>query len=150
MMLPRVFGENLFDDWFDFPFDKEFFSKAGALAGRPEKNLMKADVKEGKDAFELAIDLPGFSKEQIKADLNNGYLTISASRFSENDKKDEEGNYVRRERYSGSCSRSFYVGSQVTEEDIKGKYENGILNLEIKTVDPKKKVEEKKYIAIEG
>ena len=107
MLMPSIFGENLFDDWMDFPFEREFFGRRNPLYGKNEKNLMKTDVKEVENGYEVAMDLPGFKKEDISAKLENGYLTITASKGLDKDEKNEEGKYIRRERYSGSCSRSF-------------------------------------------
>ena len=145
MMFPSVFGENLFDDWMDFSFpdiDK-------TLYGKHAKNMMKTDVKETDQGYEVAIDLPGFKKDEIKLELNDGYLTISAEKGLDKDEKDKENRYIRRERYAGSMSRSFYVGESLTEQDIHAKYENGILTLDVPKED-KKAVPEKRYIAIEG
>ena len=145
MMMPSIFGENLIDDFFgyDYPF--------GRYQRTDVNSLMKTDVKEHDDGYELEISLPGYKKEDIHAELKNGYLMINASISKSNDEKDEEsGKYIRRERYSGSCSRSFYVGENVTQEDIKAKYENGVLTLLIPKNEPKKLEEEKKVIAIEG
>lgn len=149
MMTPSIFGENLFDDWMDFPFEREFFGRRNPLYGKNEKNLMKTDVKEVENGYEVAMDLPGFKKEDISAKLENGYLTITAFKGLDKDEKNEEGKYIRRERYSGSCSRSFYVGDGVTEEDIKARFEDGILKLDIPKKDAEK-IEQKKYISIEG
>lgn len=149
MMLPTIFGENLFDDFMDDAFERNFFGGRNALYGKHSKNLMKTDVKETETGYELDIDLPGFKKDEISAHLEDGYLTVSAAKGVDKDEKDNEGRYIRRERYSGSMTRSFYVGNAVTEEDIKAKYENGILSLSIPKKDPKA-VEAKKYIAIEG
>ena len=146
MLMPSIFGENLFnDDWMDFGFpevDK-------ALYGKHAGNVMKTDVKETDAGYEVDIDLPGFKKDEINAKLENGYLTISAAKGLDKDEQDKNGKYIRRERYAGSMSRSFYVGDGVTQEDIKAKYEDGILRL----VVPKKEakaVENNRYIAIEG
>ena len=147
--MPSIFGENLFDDWMDFPFEREFFGRRNPLYGKNEKNLMKTDVKEVENGHEVARDLPGFKKEDISAKLENGYLTITAFKGLDKDEKNEEGKYIRRERYSGSCSRSFYVGDGVTEEDIKARFEDGILKLDIPKKDAEK-IEQKKYISIEG
>ena len=149
MLMPSIFGENLFDDWMDFPFEREFFGRRNPLYGKNEKNLMKTDVKEVENGYEVAMDLPGFKKEDISAKLENGYLTITAFKGLDKDEKNEEGKYIRRERYSGSCSRSFYVGDSVTEEDIKARFEDGILKLDIPKKDAEK-IEQKKYISIEG
>ena len=146
MLMPSIFGENLFnDDWMDFGFpevDK-------ALYGKHASNVMKTDVKETDAGYELDIDLPGFKKDEINAQLENGYLTISASKGLDKEEKDKKGKYIRKERYAGAMSRSFYVGDDVTQEDIKAKYEDGILRLSVPKKDAKP-VEEKKYIAIEG
>lgn len=152
MLMPRIFGENMFDDFFGFPFFED--SRRGAKPARPMqemKGLMATDIQELEGGFTLAIDLPGFAKEDVAASLENGYLTITAERKSENEEKDEKtGRYIRRERFEGKCKRMFYVGDAVTEEDIKGRFDQGTLKLFI----PKKKVEpevpEKKFIAIEG
>ena len=149
MMLPTIFGENLFDDFMDDAFERNFFGGRNPLYGKHSKNLMKTDVKETETGYELDIDLPGFKKDEISAHLEDGYLTVSAAKGVDKDEKDNEGRYIRRERYSGSMTRSFYVGKAVTEEDIKAKYEDGILSLSIPKKDPKA-VEAKKYIAIEG
>lgn len=145
MLMPSIFGENLFDDWMDFSFpdiDK-------TLYGKHAKNMMKTDVKETDQGYEVAIDLPGFKKDEIKLELNDGYLTISAEKGLDKDEKDKENRYIRRERYAGSMSRSFYVGESLTEQDIHAKYENGILTLDVPKED-KRAVPEKRYIAIEG
>ncbi len=149
MMLPTIFGENLFDDFMDDAFERNFFGGRNPLYGKHSKNLMKTDVKETETGYELDIDLPGFKRDEISAHLEDGYLTVSAAKGVDKDEKDNEGRYIRRERYSGSMTRSFYVGNAVTEEDIKAKYEDGILSLSIPKKDPKA-VEAKKYIAIEG
>lgn len=149
MMLPTIFGENLFDDFMDDAFERNFFGGRNPLYGKHSKNLMKTDVKETETGYELDIDLPGFKKDEISAHLEDGYLTVSAAKGVDKDEKDNEGRYIRRERYSGSMTRSFYIGNSVTEEDIKAKYEDGILSLSIPKKDPKA-VEAKKYIAIEG
>lgn len=149
MMLPTIFGENLFDDFMDDAFERNFFGGRNPLYGKHSKNLMKTDVKETATGYELDIDLPGFKKDEISAHLEDGYLTVSAAKGVDKDEKDNEGRYIRRERYSGSMTRSFYVGNALTEEDIKAKYEDGILSLSIPKKD-QKVVEAKKYIAIEG
>ncbi len=146
MLMPSIFGENLFnDDWMDFGFpevDK-------ALYGKHAGNVMKTDVKETDTGYEVDIDLPGFKKDEINAQLDNGYLTISAAKGLDKDEKDKKGKYIRKERYAGAMSRSFYVGEGVTQEDIKAKYEDGILRLSVPKKEAKA-VENKKYIAIEG
>ena len=147
MMMPSIFGENLFDDFID---DFAFPNVDKVLYGKHASNLMKTDVKETDSGYEVDIDLPGFKKDEIQMQLENGYLTVSAAKGLNKDEKNEDGRYVRRERYAGSVSRSFYVGENVTEKDIHPKYENGILSFKMPK-DDKKAIEEKKhYIAIEG
>ena len=150
MLMPSIFGENLFDDWMDFPFTNDFFSSKNPLYGKHAKNMMKTDVRETDNSYELDVDLPGFKKDEIKAQLENGYLTISAAKGLDKDQKDKDGKYIRQERYAGAMSRSFYVGDDVTQEDVKAKYEDGILKLSIPKKDSKAAVETKKQIAIEG
>ena len=145
MMTPSIFGENLFDDWMDFSFP----NIEKALYGKQTQNVMKTDVKETSQGYEVDIDLPGFKKEDVTAKLENGYLTIQASKGLNRDEKDEEGKYIRRERYSGSMSRSFYVGEGMKQEDIRAKFEDGILKLTVPKLD-KEALEKKHYIAIEG
>ena len=149
MLMPSIFGENLFDDWMDFPFEREFFGKKNPLYGKHAKNMMKTDVRETENGYEVDIDLPGFKKDEINAKLENGYLTVSASKGLDKDEKDKEGKYIRQERYAGAMSRSFYVGEELTQEDIKAKYENGILKLSLPKKEAKA-VEQKRYIEIEG
>ena len=149
MLLPSIFGEDLFDDMMDFPFEDEFFGRKNPLYGKRAKNLMKTDVKETENGYELDIDLPGFKKEEINVELDNGYLTISAAKNVNKDEEKKHGRYIRRERYSGAVQRSFYVGDAITEEDIKAKYEHGILKLSVPKKDAKA-VETSGNIAIEG
>ena len=152
-MLPSIFSTNLFDDFFGFPFyyDNRAEDKAEKkLYGHHAANLMKTDIKELDNGYELEIDLPGFKKDEIKAELKDGYLTVSAVSNKQTDEKNSEGKYLRRERYSGSCSRSFYVGEGVKQEDIKAKFEDGTLKLEIPKEEAKPAVEQKKFISIEG
>ena len=159
MLTPSIFGESLFDDWMDdFPFGKDFekefeksmFPAKNPLYGKHAKNLMKTDVRETDDAYEVDIDLPGFKKDEVTAELKDGYITISASKGLDKDEKDKKtGKYIRKERYAGTMSRSFYVGEDVTQDEISAKFENGILQLKVpKKAD--KAVEGKNYIAIEG
>ena len=146
MLMPSIFGENLFDDWMDFSFpdiDK-------ALYGKHAKNEMKTDVRETEDGYELDIDLPGFKKDEVTAQLDNGYLTIQASKGLDKEQKDKKGKYIRKERYAGACQRSFYVGDNLTQEDIKGEFKHGILTLNVPKKEAKPAVETNKYIAIEG
>lgn len=150
MMMPSLFRENLFDDFMNDPFESMFALDRNPIFGKREKNLLKTDVREKDGNYELDMDLPGFKKEDVVAKLEDGYLTISASRGMSKDEKDEQGNYIRRERYSGQCQRSFYVGNGVKQEDIKAKFEDGILHLTIPKIDSKAEIENNKYIAIEG
>ena len=148
MLMPSIFGENLFDDdWFDF--DRDFWGRKNPLYGKNAKNIMKTDIREHDEGYELDIDLPGFKKDEINVELENGYLTISAAKGLDKDEQDKKGKYIRKERYAGAMQRSFYVGDAVTEEDIKAKFEDGILKLSIPKKDAKA-VETKKSIAIEG
>ena len=150
MLMPSIFGENLFDDdWMDFPFERDFWGRKNPLYGKNAKNLMKTDIREHNEGYELDIDLPGFKKDEITIDLDNGYLTISAAKGLDKDRQDKKGKYIRKERYAGAVQRSFYVGDAVTEEDVKAKFEDGILKLSIPKKDAKA-VETKKTIAIEG
>lgn len=150
MLMPSIFGENLFDDdWMDFPFEREFWGRKNPLYGKNAKNMMKTDIREHDSGYELDIDLPGFKKDEINVDLENGYLTISAAKGLDKDEKNEEGKYIRRERYAGAMQRSFYVGDAITHEDIRARFEDGILRLSIPKKDAKA-IETKKTIAIEG
>ena len=149
MLVPSIFGENLFDDFMDFPFNDDFWGRKNPLYGKNAKRMMKTDIRETEGSYELDVDLPGFKKDEIKASLENGYLTISAAKGLDKDEKDKDGKYIRQERYAGAMSRSFYVGNGVHQDDIHAKYEDGILKLSI----PKKAqqtVEQKNYISIEG
>ncbi|MCI8418824.1 MAG: Hsp20/alpha crystallin family protein [Lachnospiraceae bacterium] len=145
MLMPSIFGESLFHNWMDFPFS----DMEKALYGSRTQNVMKTDIKETEQGYELDIDLPGFKKEEVQAQLDKGYLTIQASKGASKDEKDEKGKYIRRERYGGTMSRSFYVGEGITQNDIHAKFEDGILRLTVPKTD-KQAVEQKKYIAIEG
>ena len=149
MLMPSIFNTNLFDDFFEFPFYDDKAEKK--LYGHHAANLMKTDIQEHDDGYTLEMDLPGFKKDEIKVELNNGYMTISAAKGLDEDEKDKKsGKYIRRERYTGSCQRSFYVGEDVTEEDIKAEFKHGILKLFVPKKEAKPAVEQKKYISIEG
>ena len=139
---------DLFDDDFDvFP---DLFTRSNPLFGHHEKNLMKTDIRDMKDHYEMLIDLPGFKKDEVKVQLADGYLTIEAAKGLDKDEKDKKsGKYIRRERYAGSMSRSFYVGEDVKQEEIHAKYDNGILKLSVPKKEAKKAVDSSKYIAIE-
>lgn len=142
MLMPSIFRENFMDDFFGFP--ERYFGRSFNT-----NRMMQTDVAETDDGYEVTMDLPGFKKEDVKAELKDGYLTITANTNTNNDEKDKNGRYIRRERYSGTCSRSFYVGENVTQEDIKARFENGTLKLDIPKKE-KPKVEESKRISIEG
>ena len=148
-MLPSIFRDNLFDDMFDFDdFDKEFNRMMRPLYGKHAQNMMKTDVRETDNSYELDIDLPGFKKDEIKVELDNGYLSISADKGLDKDEEKKDGKYIRRERYAGAMSRTFYVGDNLTQQDIKAKFENGILKISV----PKKDVQQvaqNNHIAIE-
>ncbi len=148
MLLPSIFGENLLDDWMEFP-RMEFPDIDRKLYGKHASNVMKTDVHEKEDGYEMDIDLPGFKKDEINLSLDNGYLTVSAAKALDKEEKDKKGKVIRQERYSGSSQRSFYVGEAVTEEDVKAKFEDGVLKLNIPKKEPEK-VAQKKLIAIEG
>ena len=148
MLMPSILTNDFMDDFFGVPrvtgfgkpfsFDSEF------------NNMMRTDVKENDNSYELAMNLPGFNKEDIKAELKDGYLTINAKTDTNKDEKDEDGRYIRRERYSGSCSRSFYVGDQVTQDDIHATFKDGVLVLDVPKKEKQPEIEDKRYIAIEG
>ena len=152
MLMPSIFGEDLFDDFMrDVPFsDRDMRKVERKLYGHHGKNMMKTDIKELDNGYELEMDLPGFAKDEVKAVLENGYLTISAAKGLDQDEQEKKtGRYIRRERYAGACQRTFYVGEDVTEADIKAEFKHGILKLFIPKKEAKPAVEEKKYISIE-
>ena len=144
MLVPSIFGESLLDDFFDYP-EKSFSFRTSNANG-----LMKTDIKENENAFEVSIALPGVKKDDIEIELKDEYLTVSATSNMKKDEEDKKSNYIRRERYYGSCSRSFYVGDAVTENDIKASYEDGVLTLDIPKVEKKPEPEVKKLIPIMG
>ena len=151
MLYPSIFNESIFDDLmdFDFPVFKGFGDVDKKLYGKHAAQMMKTDVHEHEDKYEVDIDLPGFKKDEITLNLEKGYLTVSAAKGLDKDEKDKKGKLIRQERYAGSMQRSFFVGENLTEEDVKAKFEDGVLKLCI----PKKeapKVPEKKTIMIEG
>ena len=160
MLTPSLFNDNFDlsdcfyqDPWFGFD-DREFKNLEKKLYGHRAKNIMNTDIKESDNGYEMEIDLPGFKKDEITVELNDGYLTISAAKRLDKDEAEskeeaKKGNYIRRERYSGACQRSFYVGDAITQEDIKASFKHGILTLNIPKKDAKQ-VETKKYISIEG
>ena len=148
-MLPSIFGENLFDDWFGFPTFPDIRDAEKKLYGRRASREMRTDVHEHDDHYEVDVDLPGFKKEEIRLDLENGYLTVSASKSLDEEDTTRKGKVIRQERYAGAMQRSFYVGKDVTAEDVAAKFENGVLTLNIPKKD-QPKLPEKKTIAIEG
>lgn len=132
MMMPSVFGENLFDKWMNSFSLKNFWDDSNfPFWNKEDRGLMKTDVKEENGNYLVDMELPGFNKEDVKLQLQDGYLTISATNNISKEAKDKEGNYIRRERYTGQCTRTFYVGDDISEEDIKAKFDNGILKLSI-------------------
>ncbi len=141
MLMPSIFGESLLDDFFYDPF---------VYDGSSTGSLMQTDVKDADDHYEIIMNLPGIKKEEVQAELKDGYLTITASSDTNKEEKDENGRYIRRERRTGACSRSFYVGDGVTQEEVKAKFENGILTLTVPKKEEKPEVSSRKYISIEG
>ena len=141
MLMPSIFGENLFDS---------FFNDFARVEKTEVPKIMKTDIKENDMGFELDIELPGCSKEDVSAELKDGYLTIAGKTSTSTDEKDDSGKFIRRERYQGSCSRSFFVGEELEQEDIKARFENGILKVFVPKKEPKPAVETRKMIQIEG
>ncbi len=137
MLVPRRRDFDLFDDIFNDPFFSTNDSK-----------IMQTDIKEHDDSFELLIDLPGFNREDIKMNIEDGYLVVNAKTLSDDEEKDKKGKFVRRERYYGECSRSFYIGNDITEDDIKANFKNGTLKIEVPKKEERKQINEKKYIEI--
>ena len=149
MLAPSIFGENLFDDWFDFPGFRGLGRVENKLYGDRAGRLMKTDVHEKDGQYDMDIDLPGFKKEDIKVELHDGYLQVSAVKGLNEEEKDEKGKLIRQERYSGSMQRSFYVGDSIKQEDVKAKFEQGVLKLSF-LKEGEKKLPEKQPIMIEG
>ena len=137
-MLPSIFGENLLDDFWEFPTAKELDKLDRKLYGKRAAQVMKTDVHEDEGGYEVDIDLPGFKKDEIKLTLEDGYLSVSASKGVDKEKKDRKGRLIRQERYSGAMQRSFYVGDELKEEDVKAKFEDGVLKLEVPKKEPEK------------
>ena len=148
MLLPSVFGENLFDEWFNFPDFSDMDRTERKLYGKHADRLMKTDVHEHDDHYDVDIDLPGFTKDEITLELKEGYLTVSAAKGLDKDDTNKKGKIIRQERYAGAMQRSFYVGEHLTEEDIKASFKNGVLSLNVAKKD-QPKLPEKKTIAIE-
>ena len=156
MMVPYMFNEGFLDDLFDDKWERDLEramrrAEPKGMFGKHAANVMKTDVRETKDGYDVFVDLPGFKKEDVKLDLENGYLTITANRSEDLDEKDKEGHYIRQERCTGSCARSFYVGEELKPEDVTAKFENGILSLKLPKAEPAKLPEKKPtMIEIEG
>ncbi len=150
MLMPSIFGENLFDDFFeDFPMPREFRNVDRRLYGKNAAREMKTDVHEHEDHYEVDIDLPGFKKDEITLSLENGYLTVNAAKGMDKEEKDKKGKLIRQERYAGSMQRTFYVGDGLTETDVSARFENGVLSLNLPKPEARK-LPEKKVIMIEG
>ena len=148
MMMHNYLGDNLFDeDWADTPLMREYFGKGNFLYGKHAKHLLRTDVRETEDAIEADIDLPGFKKDEIQVHLENGYLTVSAEKHA--DKQAGKGKYLRQERYSGTVSRTFYVGDALKPDDVQAKYEDGVLVVSLSKKAPEA-IEQRSQIAIEG
>ena len=143
MLLPSIFTENLLDDFFDHPHHSNHFRSYAS-------EMLRTDIKDLGNVYEMTMNLPGVKKENVKAELKDGYLTISAASNSHKDEKDSDGVYIRRERYAGTCSRSFYVGENVKQEDIKARFEDGTLKLQVPKNSKEVVVENPNYITIEG
>ena len=147
MLMTNFLGDNLFDDFFSDVIRPE---RRALNCSTSASSLMRTDVKDTEDGYELHVELPGYKKENVSAELKDGTLLITASTKSENEEKDEKGKFIRRERFSGNCSRSFYVGDAVEQEDIKAKFEDGILKILVPKKENKPELEKRKFIAIEG
>ena len=145
MLMPSIFSNNFMDDFFDVPSFRD-----ARTYSAPSQNLMNTDVLETENGYEIAMNLPGFKKEDVTGEIKDGYLIIKATTKTSNEEKDKDGKYIRKERFEGSCSRSFYVGDAVTQDDIKAKFEDGVLRIEVPKLEDKPKVEDRKYIAIAG
>ncbi len=147
-MLPSIFGENLFDDFFNDPFAMMVPQGRDPLYGKHAKNLMKTDVRETEDSYELDVDLPGFKKDEVNLELKEGYLTISAAKGLDKNESDKKGKYIRQERYAGACSRSFYVGKNVEPDEVSAKFEDGILQISVPK-EPRKQLPKSTSVAIQ-
>ena len=152
MLLSNIFTNGLFDDFFDDAwFNRDMRKAEKKLYGHRGKNIMNTDIKEHDEGYELYMDLPGFTKDEVKVSLENGYLTVEAAKGLDEDKEDKKNSkYICRERYAGDCRRSFYVGDALTQEDIKASFKHGILKLEVPKKEKKPEIEKKNYVAIEG
>ena len=148
-MMPSIFGENLFDEFFDDDFPMiPMRSIRNPLYGKNARNLMKTDVRETDNTYELDVDLPGFKKDEVQLDLKDGYLTISAAKGLNKDQEDKKGKYIRQERYAGACSRSFFVGEGIEPRDVSAKFEDGILRISLPK-QSKQELPQNSTIAIE-
>ncbi|MBR6281208.1 MAG: Hsp20/alpha crystallin family protein [Lachnospiraceae bacterium] len=150
MLAPSIFGENFLDDFFGFPEMRDFDDMEKKLYGRKASRVMKTDVREKDDAYEVIVDLPGFKKEDIEVELENGYLTINATKGLDKEENDKKGKLIRQERYSGSMTRSFYVGDRVQKEDVSASYKHGVLTLSVPKKEVYNEVPQRNLIAIEG
>ncbi len=151
MLYPTIFNDSIFDDLFDlsFPMMRDMGEVDKKLYGKHAAHVMKTDVREHDEGYEVDIDLPGFKKDEITLSLENGYLTITAAKGLDEDEKDKKGKLIRQERFMGTMQRSFYVGKNLTDEDIKAKFEDGVLKLTVPKKE-EKKLPERKTIMIEG
>lgn len=149
MMVPMRRSRDLLSTLMTDPFDA-FLDAASAPLQKMSPTLMRTDIKETGEGYEMTIDLPGFKKEDVQAELKDGYLSITAQTQSETEDKDEKGTFVRKERFSGKCSRTFFVGDDIKDDDIKAKFEDGVLKIAVPKEQEQPKIEEKKTIAIEG
>lgn len=147
----RKYLPDVFDDDYDLfeDFDRNFFGRRNPLFGHHEKNLMKTDIRDEKDHYEMMVDLPGFKKDEIQLGLQDGYLTISAEKGLDKDENDKNGNLIRQERYSGALSRSYYIGESITEDEVKAKFEDGVLSIIIPKKEEKEELHESSHIMIE-
>ena len=147
----RKYLPDVFDDDYDLfeDFDRNFFGRRNPLVGHHEKNLMKTDIRDEKDHYEMMVDLPGFKKDEIQLSLQDGYLTISAEKGLDKDENDKNGNLIRQERYSGALSRSYYIGESITEDEVKAKFEDGVLSIIIPKKEEKEELPASNHIMIE-
>lgn len=145
MLVPSIFANDLFDNF----FNDTYRPNGNLIHSANSRDLMNTDIKEFEDKYELGIELPGYEKEDVSASLKDGYLTIEAERHADNEIKDKNGKYIRKECFTGKCQRSFYVGDQITQEDIHAAFNNGILSITVPKIKEQPKVEENRYIAIE-
>lgn len=147
----RKYLPDVFDDDYDLfeDFDRNFFGRRNPLYGHHEKNLMKTDIRDEKDHYEMMVDLPGFKKDEIQLSLQDGYLTISAEKGLDKDENDKNGNLIRQERYSGALSRSYYIGESITEDEVKAKFEDGVLSIIIPKKEEKEELPASNHIMIE-